>query len=379
MKLSKTIYTLLVIGCMTAAVTACSLDEIEDLNNSYENPGISATVNTKDENSKAAEAPADRDRTDEADNTDSSAAEDKASEAASEVTPTPAPTAKAQEEAIPSTDEAEKSSEAEQATPVPTAAQQPDSGNSPENPQPTATPEPTQAPTPTPAEASGSSEPAATVTPTPTPAKADNREEYWDSTFLIWVPVFKDGSLTGQDAKGTFDYAVFSDVTLSQAEDYVKKCKDSGFTDIKTDSSSDGRLSFKAANSSDWCVSVEYNGKSLTIGSGFEDSSTDTEDIVSSLYSDTMLQYIPVFTAGTYESTESSNDDDQFTYIYYSNAGEEDVRKYIKELKNAGYIYAPDEGDSDGIIWYIALNEDVFSCYVAYDNGVIKIGCGYGE
>ena len=56
-----------------------------------------------------------------------------------------------------------------------------------------------------------------------------------------------------------------------------------------------------------------------------------------------------------------------------------DIIKDDMKVDPARYIYGIDEGDTDGIIWFMALNEDNLSCYVAYDNNIVKIGCGYEE
>ncbi|MCQ2495894.1 MAG: MSCRAMM family adhesin SdrC [Lachnospiraceae bacterium] len=201
-----------------------------------------------------------------------------------------------------------------------------------------------------------------------------DRDSYRNMTFLVWAPAFEYGIFSGKDSGSTYDYASFTDVSENEFSLYKTKLLNAGYTDILKDSGS----SFKAKGSDKWCVTLEYSNGTLLLGAGFDEESSKN-DKSDALYATTMLQYIPKFTAGSYTASESEDDESAFTYIYYSNVSESDVRSYIDSLKKAGYIYACDEGDSDGIIWYIALNEDVFSCYLAYDSGILKLGCGYGD
>lgn len=381
MKLSNRIKTLLILGCLTTALTACSLDEIEDFNNSYETPGVTATVNQKDSDNKSDSAASDKNSDAKSENSASPVTDDSAP-VKDESTVSTGDTTKPAD----NTDSSDNKTAAPDTASTGTAASEAETGaGTSENTPGTETSggntsaDDTVTAAPTPVTASANPTEAPAPTSAGSSASSDNRADYWDDSFLVWVPAFSDGTFSGQDAKGTYDFAIFSNVTASQAEGYVNKCKSAGFNNVLSSTNGDGSLFFKAKNSSDWCVSIEFKNGSLTIGSGFDDSVTDTNEVVRSLYNETMLQYIPAFSAGNYESNEKTDDESEFSYIYFSGVKENDVRNYINELKNAGYIYSPDEGDSDGIIWYMALNEEVFSCYVAYDNGIIKIGCGYGE
>lgn len=251
-----------------------------------------------------------------------------------------------------------------------------------ENEQPTATPLVTDSdqPTPTPAEDASPTE----IPPTPTPTLRDTtaeRDEYWELTYLIWIPKFTDGSFSGKDSDDTFDYAEFEDVNPKNVAAYIETLKSAGFTNIKTGNISGDTAEFAATNDDDWSVRLFFKDGKLVIGSGFVDpeAPSSEEEARANAWASTDLQYLPEFKGGSFVSTSQEIDDMVFTYAFFDEVTEDDVRKYVQSLKDAGYIYGPDEGDMDGIIWYMAINEDRLNCYVAYDNNLVKIGCGYEE
>lgn len=334
------IITLLLL--LSLSLSACSLDELDEFNKSYENPTPSVSEGTEkitekpDAETVAPDASAENKITDAV----------QATKAPLPDSPDTVPTASPEITATP-------------VIPTPTAALQPENTDS------VATPTPASTATATPVP----------PTPTATPRDVADREEYRAMTFLIWAPLFEYGVFSGQDAGNTYDYAIFTEVSDKDVADYKAKLKKAGFTTVISDSD---KL-YKVMNDDSWCVTIEYSKNRLVLGSGFDESAQSEDDTLRSLYSDTMLQYIPRFNAGKYESSETEADESNFTYIYYSNVTENDVRDYIDSLEEAGYEYGTDEGDMDGIIWYMAMNEEVMSCYVAYDNGIVKIGCGYGE
>ena len=255
----------------------------------------------------------------------------------------------------------------------------------PENPQNiTSTPEPTASPTesvpeitetPTPTEDA----PTATPTPTEKPSRDSfNRQEYWQMTFLVWLPYFENGTFSGQNSEGTYDYATFSDITENDVSAYIDSLKKSGFTTDISEKREGGSIYFSAYNYNSWNATVSFTGSSLTIGSGFKDKESGDENL-NKLYSTTMLQYIPIFNEGTFTGSDIKNDGTMYAYAYYSNVSSEAVISYIEKLKNAGYVYAIDENYDSGSTWFFALNEVSFECHVEYDGNTLKIGCGVCE
>lgn len=326
-------------------LSACSLDELDEMNKKYENPTASVPDSSDGSTGKTTSAP-----TPEV--TAAPDSDSKTPEVTGALNPDPASTDK------PVTEPPQVSS-----TPVPSTEPAP-TGQAGDT-----VAEPTPVPTEVPAPVTNS------PTPTATPRDVADREEYRAMTFLVWVPLFEYGVFSDKDASTTYDYAIFTEVSEADVAAYKAKLTKAGFTRIITDS----EKSYKAMNQDDWCVTLEYRKNTLTLGSGFDDKVQNEDDTLRKLYGNTMLQYVPEFKGGSYESSETVDDESNYTYIYYSSVTEDSVREYIKALKNAGYVYGDDEGDMDGIIWYMAMNEEVMSCYVAYDNGIVKIGCGYGE
>ena len=252
---------------------------------------------------------------------------------------------------------------------------------SPDVSEPTDIPDVTVSPevtdTPTLTDESPSTEPGPeTVTADPE-QKRDrfDRSEYWEKSYLIWLPSFSSGVFSGQDSKGTFDYATFSEVTEEEAKNYIEALKAAGFTDVLSEDHTDS-LIFEAVNSKSWQVKLKYTDNTLILGSGFEDREVK-EDKAESMYSTTMLQYLPKFTKGTYLSSDTQNDSSMYSRIIYTGVTKEDALEYINEVKAKGYIYGVDEGDLSDSIWYIALNEESFECRVEFSGNEILIGCGY--
>lgn len=256
-------------------------------------------------------------------------------------------------------------------TPAPTAS---DNGKKPDE-AATGTPaaptlEPTEEPTLTPTDA------PMDVTPTDTPVSRDkfDRSEYRNMTFLIWLPAFDYGSFTGQESKGTFDYAVFSDVSKEEVLAYVSALKNAGYNVKVSESTVADTWTYEAYNDKDWKAILTYKGTTLTLGSGFEEAKEDDQnEEIRRLYTTTMLQYIPEFKGGTFTGSEASGTTGN--YIMYSGVSKDAVLSYIEQVKSAGYIYAPEENYSDTSTWYIALNEESFECSVEFDGTRLKIGC----
>ena len=213
----------------------------------------------------------------------------------------------------------------------------------------------------------------AVVTSSPVSRDKFDRTEYRNMTFLIWLPAFESGAFTGQDSQGTFDYAVFSDVTKEEAASYISELKKAGYTVNADEKTSSDTLTYSAFNDKDCKVVLTYKDNTLRLGSGFEETKDDnTDEEIRRLYSTTMLQYVPEFKGGNFMGSSGT---DSNSYITYNGVTKNDVLSYIEQVKNAGYIYAPEENYSDTSTWYIALNEDSFECHVEYDGSILKIGC----
>ena len=281
-----------------------------------------------------------------------------------------AATAAPGKDADPGTTTAKPEGSGDKTTPSPTKA---DNGTKPgsETVTPTST-EPTgEAVTDIPS-VTPTDEPAA-VTSSPVSRDKFDRTEYRDMTFLIWLPAFENGAFTGQDSQGTFDYAVFSEVKKEEVTAYISELKKAGYTVNADEKTSSDTITYSAYNDKDWKVVLSYKDNTLRLGSGFEETKEDNSaEEIRRLYSTTMLQYVPEFKGGSYMGSSGTEVN---PYITYSGVSKDAVLSYIEQVKNAGYIYAPEENYSDTSTWYIALNEDSFECHVEYDGNILKIGC----
>ena len=92
-----------------------------------------------------------------------------------------------------------------------------------------------------------------------------------------------------------------------------------------------------------------------------------------------MLQYVPRFSKGSYLSSDSRSDSSMYTGIVYTDVTRDDALSYIEDVRHKGYVYVEDEGESDGSLWYIAINDERFECHVEFSGQELKIGCGYME
>ena len=213
---------------------------------------------------------------------------------------------------------------------------------------------------------------------TETPAQERDRfdrSEYWERSFLVWLPMFDRGTFSGQDSAGTFDYAVFTEVTYEDVTDYISKLKSSGFSNVSTEQVSGDTVNYEATNDNSWQVKLKFSDNNLVLGSGFEDSEIK-EDKAEKMFTSTMLQYLPRFDKGTYSSSESLSDSTMYAKIIYTDVTRDEASEYIELVKNAGYIYGTDEGNDGESLWYIALNEESFECHIEFSGHELMIGCG---
>lgn len=246
--------------------------------------------------------------------------------------------------------------------------------------EPTKTPV-TEAPTPT--QEAVTPEPTPSLTPTPEPeptAVDDERLVWWNDTFLIWLPMFEKGVFFEHSAADTFDYISFTGVSTDDVTEYIEALDAAGLNVNADYGNENGKLWYYAGNSENWQVTLDYMDGILKIGSGF--FAEDEEDVdaqTERLWHETMLAYIPKYSAGSFEYADESAVEGGYTYITYSDVSMQDARDYAETLRALGYIYDEDSGDVDGVIWYMAMNEDAISCYMAYEDGIMILGCGYAE
>lgn len=222
-----------------------------------------------------------------------------------------------------------------------------------------------------------------TDAPTPTvgsdPKEGLDRKEHWEKTFLVWLPEFPSGKLAGINYAGTYDYATFIEVLPDDVKSYISTLKSAGYNNVSVEKISDSSISYTATNEKSWEVKLNYSDGILTLGSGFNDPDTGEDNKTDTLFSTTMLQYMPKFSKGTYVSSETASDATMYTSIVLTGVTESDALSYIEDVKKKGYIYVEDEGNSDGTVWYMALNDDRFECHIEFSGSEIKIGCGYLE
>ncbi len=211
---------------------------------------------------------------------------------------------------------------------------------------------------------------------------AETIREYWNDSFLIWLPLFDKGSFESFSSDETHDFIKLSGIKADSVKKYIEKLTGNGFDINRTftdkngtpaEGAKEGSFCYFADNDDGWHVSLEYDGdrKTLVIGSGYED--VQNEDVYAQLRNETALAFLPEFTYGEYDS---SSQDDDMQYVIFT-ASEADCRKYIGRIKEAGFTVDADEGDGDGILWYNAADADGHLCEFIYSGGMVKIGCGY--
>ena len=219
----------------------------------------------------------------------------------------------------------------------------------------------------------------ATATPEPINRDSFDRAEYWERTFFVWLPMFTSGTFSGQDSAGTFDYATFSNVSMEETKTYIDALKNAGFTQIGIEKYSDDAVSFGASNDQSWEVRISFTGSTLVLGSGFVDKDQEEDDKTDTLFSTTLLQYLPRFSEGEYVTSETRQDSTMYASIVFTDVSKSDVLSYIEKVKESGYVYAPDEGNTDNLLWYIALNEEGFECCIEFGGSDLKISCSYED
>ena len=250
--------------------------------------------------------------------------------------------------------------------------------------------------TPTPADniATGSEPPENTVTKEAEGQNSSDSEKteseadpviagYWAESFLVWLPRFDGGTFKEFDSDETHDHITIKNVSKKDIERYIAKLTESGFTIDTEYLSKDGSIiedpdkikgafSYRAYNEDGWSAALSYDSKKDTvrISSGYD--IIENTDAYDNLRVETPLGLLPEFTYGTFDS---SKQEDEMYYAVFSNVSG-DYNGYTELLKDAGFTVEADEGDSDGIIWYYAYNEDGYFCEFNYTDGMARIGCG---
>ncbi|MCR5332216.1 MAG: hypothetical protein K6E62_13690 [Lachnospiraceae bacterium] len=208
-------------------------------------------------------------------------------------------------------------------------------------------------------------------------------EEYWTGSFLIWLPQIGKGSFKDFGSDETHDFIILENITEKNVKSYIKKLTKNGFTTDRVYLSENGEVlpdkdditggfGYRASNDDGWSAQLAYDPESgtLTVTSGYDiEEEADAYDL---LRAETPLGLLPGFTFGTFDS---SKQDGEMYYAIFSNV-EGDYAGYTELLKEAGFTLEADEGDSDGIIWYYAYNEDGYFCEFNYTDGMARIGCG---
>lgn len=193
----------------------------------------------------------------------------------------------------------------------------------------------------------------------------------WEDTFLIRVPEFPEGHFDGVEAEGTFDYGVFTEVVREDCLAYIMTLEELGFVHEPDTGDKNGRIWYYGTNDDNWAVRVDFEAGTMRIGSGFYEESEE-ESPVESLWSHTLLGNLPMPEFGT---CNSYSDEGDFCYIVLEECTEDDLRNYVAALKKGGFTVDADEGDMDGMIWYLAQNEAGYSCDVTYYDSVARIEC----
>ncbi|MBO4414743.1 MAG: hypothetical protein J5824_02035 [Lachnospiraceae bacterium] len=240
------------------------------------------------------------------------------------------------------------------------------------------------------------------TTPEPTGMETDNTEddddddpdennaetdEYWEGSFLVWLPRFKKGSFSKFNSDETHDFLTLENVSEESVRKYIKTLTKRGFsidtayTDAEgnviaeAEETEERHFIYSAENEDGWSAMLDYDPETriLTIGSGYQ--MAETTDVYGQLRDETALGLIPEFTYGDFDS---SKQDGEMYYAIFSNVTGK-YGRYVEQLKKAGFTEDADEGDVDGILWYNAVNEEGYSCEFIYSDGVVRIGCGMPE
>ena len=222
--------------------------------------------------------------------------------------------------------------------------------------------------------------PESSGTPEKDPAADEmraRRNTDWNDTFLSRIPEFTYGMYSGYTAEETFDRAAFAGTKMSEVREYIAALTEAGFVNNVEAAEHESSIIFTASDANNWIVELEYSEGLLSVGSGYRSEDRSSGEYVSNVWLTTLLSNLPVFEAGNFGSDAAGSDGSH--NIVYENVTDEDIRLYIEAVKEAGFTLDPDEGDSDGFIWYMAENEHETLCSITFYDGVVRISAGPGS
>ncbi len=205
-------------------------------------------------------------------------------------------------------------------------------------------------------------------------AMAERRRADWEDTYLARIPEFTDGMYNGYTPEDTFDRAVFAGVKTEDVRKYITVLSDAGFIHNVETTDHAGEITYSASNENNWIVELEFSAGFVSIGSGYRVEDKSSPEYIAKIWMTTMLSNLPEFDAGVFGSEAPGSDGSH--NIVFENVTAEDIRNYVAAVKEAGFTEEPDEGDSDGFIWYMAENADGIFCSITFYDGVVRIGCG---
>ena len=219
---------------------------------------------------------------------------------------------------------------------------------------------------------------------TPDPVDSSDKaviEEYWNDSFLIWLPMIDSGRFKRFESDETHDYITLEDITVKTVKNYIKNLsrngfsEDAGYSDVNgnpIEFDEDKPFRYSAYNNDGWNVQLDYDpdSRNMTISSGYDSDKDDDE--YGTLKAETLIGKLPDFTWGDFDSSKQEG---SMVYCIFSNVDPE-CSDYVKSLKKAGFTEEADEGNEDGIVWYIASNAEGLMCEFIYTEGAARIGCG---
>lgn len=197
------------------------------------------------------------------------------------------------------------------------------------------------------------------------------RSEAWNDTFLIWIPEFTEGFFVNTVAEDTEDKAVFTEVDEAHVHKYIEELKLKGFVhEVETQDGANGIL-YSACNTDKWWAKVKYSNGGLEISSGYHAEQVSAEDKLVNLWTTSLLGLLPMFENGT--MTGSGSESNGNAYCVFEEVSEDYVRTYIEGMAGTGFTGESDSGDSDGFIWYSAVNSEEILCDLTFYDGSLKL------
>ena len=203
----------------------------------------------------------------------------------------------------------------------------------------------------------------------------ERRASDWEETFLFRIPEFTEGIYSGYKVEETFDRASFTGVSIADVKEYITILSEAGFIHGVETHEREREIIYIAANEDNWIVELSFADGMLSLGSGYREVDKTSPEYLEKIWTSTALIYIPVFEAGRLGS-DTEGSDGSHTAVF-EDVTDEDVRSYVSLVKEAGFTVDPDEGDSDGFIWYSAEDDNETFCSITYYDGVVRINCGH--